>query len=147
MPWSHGTVAAVLKKQSDHELVHYMRSGRSKGMVDRKTHPSNKRLHPSQGDCAALTITALIATSTGTTPCPPRAGAAPPGAPLFTGGEASSPPRGSVVGMRRRRGISICQLLRQIQDFDYSCVNSLRGSPSMFYRCRSEWTDLNYLCI
>src|SRR5271165_1265213 len=37
----------------------------------------------------------------------------------------------------------ICQLLRQIQDFDYSCVNSLRGSPSMFYRYRSEWTDLN----
>jgi len=33
-----GTVAAVLKKQSDHELVHYMRSGRAKGMVDRKTH-------------------------------------------------------------------------------------------------------------
>ena len=33
-----GTIAAVLKKQSDHELVHYMRSGRSKGMVDRKTH-------------------------------------------------------------------------------------------------------------
>ena len=32
------TIAAVLKKGSDHELEHYMRSGRSAGMIDRKTH-------------------------------------------------------------------------------------------------------------
>ena len=31
-------VTAVIKKGSDHELDHYMRSGRSKGMIDRKTH-------------------------------------------------------------------------------------------------------------
>jgi twitching motility protein PilT len=31
-------ITAVLKKGSDHELEHYMRSGRSKGMIDRKTH-------------------------------------------------------------------------------------------------------------
>src|SRR5271165_6754313 len=53
----------------------------------------------SQGDCAALTITALIATSTGAAPGPPRAGAAPTGAPLFTVGTTPSPPRGSVVGI------------------------------------------------
>src|SRR5271165_7301985 len=53
----------------------------------------------SQGDCAALTITALIATSTGAAPGPPRAGAAPPGTPLFTVGTTPSPPRGSVVGI------------------------------------------------
>jgi hypothetical protein len=28
----------IIKKGSDHELDHYMRSGRSKGMIDRKTH-------------------------------------------------------------------------------------------------------------
>ena len=32
------TIRAVLKKGSDHELEHYMRSGRSVGMMDRKTH-------------------------------------------------------------------------------------------------------------
>jgi len=32
------TITAVLKKGSDHELEHYMRSGRSAGMIDRKTH-------------------------------------------------------------------------------------------------------------
>ena len=32
------TITAVLKKASDHELEHYMRSGRSAGMIDRKTH-------------------------------------------------------------------------------------------------------------
>ena len=32
------TITAVLKKGSDHELEHYMRSGRSVGMIDRKTH-------------------------------------------------------------------------------------------------------------
>lgn len=31
-------ISAVLKKGSDHELVHYMRSGRSRGLIDRKTH-------------------------------------------------------------------------------------------------------------
>ena len=31
-------ITAVIKKGSDHELEHYMRSGRSKGMIDRKTH-------------------------------------------------------------------------------------------------------------
>jgi twitching motility protein PilT len=31
-------ITAVIKKGSDHELDHYMRSGRSKGMIDRKTH-------------------------------------------------------------------------------------------------------------
>jgi twitching motility protein PilT len=31
-------ITAVIKKGSDHELDHYMRSGRAKGMVDRKTH-------------------------------------------------------------------------------------------------------------
>src|SRR5271165_1343015 len=53
----------------------------------------------SQGDSVALTTTALIATSTGAAPGPPRAGAAPPGTPLVTAGETSSPPRGSVVGI------------------------------------------------
>jgi twitching motility protein PilT len=32
------TISAVLKKGGDHELVHYMRSGRSRGLIDRKTH-------------------------------------------------------------------------------------------------------------
>ncbi|MBV8642165.1 MAG: Flp pilus assembly complex ATPase component TadA, partial [Verrucomicrobia bacterium] len=32
------TITAVLKKGSDHELEHYMRSGRAAGMIDRKTH-------------------------------------------------------------------------------------------------------------
>ena len=32
------TISAVLKKGSDHELEHYMRSGRSRGLIDRKTH-------------------------------------------------------------------------------------------------------------
>jgi twitching motility protein PilT len=32
------TITAVLKKGSDHELEHYMRSGRSAGMIDRRTH-------------------------------------------------------------------------------------------------------------
>jgi twitching motility protein PilT len=31
-------ITAVLKKGSDHELEHYMRSGRSRGMTNRKTH-------------------------------------------------------------------------------------------------------------
>jgi twitching motility protein PilT len=31
-------ITAVLKKGSDHELEHYMRSGRAKGMIDRKSH-------------------------------------------------------------------------------------------------------------
>src|SRR5271169_2309758 len=53
----------------------------------------------SHGDCAALTITALIATSTGAASGSPRAGAAPLGMPLFTGAATSSPPRGSVVGI------------------------------------------------
>src|SRR5271166_5381140 len=53
----------------------------------------------SQGDCAALTITALIATSTDAATGPPTAGAAPTGAPLFTVGITPSPPRGSVVGI------------------------------------------------
>src|SRR5271166_6268688 len=53
----------------------------------------------SQGDCAALTITALIATSTGAAPGPPREGDAPTEAPLFTVGTTPSPPRGSVVGI------------------------------------------------
>jgi twitching motility protein PilT len=35
---SDDTIRAVLKKGSDHELEHYMRSGRSAGMMDRKTH-------------------------------------------------------------------------------------------------------------
>ena len=35
---SDDAITAVLKKGSDHELEHYMRSGRSKGMIDRKTH-------------------------------------------------------------------------------------------------------------
>src|SRR5271166_2015250 len=53
----------------------------------------------SQGDCAALTITALIATSTDAATGPPTAGATPTGAPLFTVGTTPSPPRGSVVGI------------------------------------------------
>jgi twitching motility protein PilT len=32
------TITAVLKKGSDHELEHYMRSGRSAGMIDRRSH-------------------------------------------------------------------------------------------------------------
>lgn len=32
------TITAVLKKGSDHELDHYMRSGRAAGMIDRKSH-------------------------------------------------------------------------------------------------------------
>ena len=32
------TILAVIKKGSDHELTHYMRSGRSRGLIDRKTH-------------------------------------------------------------------------------------------------------------
>jgi twitching motility protein PilT len=32
------TITAVLKKGSDHELEHYMRSGRAAGMIDRKSH-------------------------------------------------------------------------------------------------------------
>jgi twitching motility protein PilT len=35
---SDDTITAVLKKGSDHELEHYMRSGRSAGMIDRRTH-------------------------------------------------------------------------------------------------------------
>ena len=31
-------IKAIIKKGSDHELDHYMRSGRAKGMIDRKTH-------------------------------------------------------------------------------------------------------------
>jgi twitching motility protein PilT len=31
-------ITAIIKKGSDHELDHYMRSGRAKGMIDRKTH-------------------------------------------------------------------------------------------------------------
>ena len=37
------TITAVLKKGSDHELDHYMRSGRLAGMVDRKTHLQSMR--------------------------------------------------------------------------------------------------------
>jgi twitching motility protein PilT len=36
-------IVSVLKKGSDHELDHYMRSGRLAGMVDRKTHLQSMR--------------------------------------------------------------------------------------------------------
>jgi twitching motility protein PilT len=36
-------ITAVIKKGSDHELEHYMRSGRAKGMIDRKTHLQSLR--------------------------------------------------------------------------------------------------------
>jgi twitching motility protein PilT len=36
-------ITSVLKKGSDHELVHYMRSGRSRGLIDRKTHLQSMR--------------------------------------------------------------------------------------------------------
>jgi twitching motility protein PilT len=38
-----GAILAVLKKGSDHELEHYMRSGRSRGMIDRKNHLQSMR--------------------------------------------------------------------------------------------------------
>jgi len=36
-------ITSVLKKGSDDELVHYMRSGRSRGLIDRKTHLQSMR--------------------------------------------------------------------------------------------------------
>ena len=39
------TILAVIKKGSDHELTHYMRSGRSRGLIDRKTHLQSIRGH------------------------------------------------------------------------------------------------------
>jgi twitching motility protein PilT len=39
------TILAVIKKGSDHELTHYMRSGRSRGLIDRKTHLQSIRAH------------------------------------------------------------------------------------------------------